>query len=131
MLPDAAAWRDAASCHEALFAPLDPGARIGLIARGAPTSMLVWEAGEGEVAVRDEPFAGYSGCGADMVLAADDEALAGIRAAGDASLFEVLRAGIRSGRIVCYMLRRRCDLEAKGFDELLEALGFAFMGACR
>ncbi|HNH35640.1 MAG TPA: hypothetical protein PK375_06980, partial [Rhodocyclaceae bacterium] len=72
-----------------------------------------------------------AGCAVDMVLAADDEALAGLRAAEDARLFEVLRAGIRSGRIVCYMLRRRCDLEAKGYDEMLEALGFAFMGACR
>ena len=131
MLPDAAVWREAASHHETLFAPLDPGAKIGLIARGAPMSMLVWEAGGDEIAVRYEPFAGYSGCGADMVLAADDEALAGLRAAEDARLFEVLRAGIRSGRIVCYMLRRRCDLEAKGYDEMLEALGFAFMGACR
>jgi hypothetical protein len=46
-------------------------------------------------------------------------------------LFAVLRAGVRSGHIVCYMLKRRCLLEERGFDELLEALGFAFMGACR
>jgi hypothetical protein len=46
-------------------------------------------------------------------------------------LFEVLRAGVRSGRVVCYMLKRRCVLEERGLDELLEALGFAFMGACR
>jgi hypothetical protein len=46
-------------------------------------------------------------------------------------LFEVLRAGIRSGHIVCYMLKRRCLLEERGLDELLDALGFAFMGACR
>ena len=62
---------------------------------------------------------------------ADDGALAAVRAAGNGPLFEVLRAGIRSGRIVCYMLKRRCELEERGFDELLDALGFAFMGACR
>lgn len=131
MLPDSAAWRSAAACHEALFAPLDPGARIGLIARQSPAGMLVWEAGAEGIESRDEAFPGYSASGADVVLAADDEALAGIRAAAGEDLFEVLRAGIRSGHIVCYMLRRRCDLEARGYDELLEALGFAFMGACR
>ncbi len=131
MLPDATAWRNAAARHGELFAPLDAGARIALVAREAPAGMLLWEAGEAGIEVRDEAFPGYSASGADVVLAADDEALAGIRAADEARLFEVLRAGIRSGRIVCYMLRRRCDLEARGFDELLEALGFAFMGACR
>ena len=68
---------------------------------------------------------------ADIVLAADDESLAAVRAAADGALFAALRAGIRSGHIVCYMLKRRCLLEERGFDELLDALGFAFMGACR
>ena len=51
--------------------------------------------------------------------------------AAEGQLFAVLRAGIRSGAVVCYILRRRCDLEARGFEELLDGLGFAFMGACR
>lgn len=130
-LPDAAAWRAAAAYHAELFAALDSGARIGLVAREAPAAMLLWEVGSAGVAVRDVQFAGFSASGADILLAADAEALAKIAAAADAQLFEVLRAGIRSGAVVCYILRRRCDLEARGFEELLEALGFAFMGACR
>lgn len=132
ILPDPGLWLAAAACHEDLFAALDPGARIGLITREAPTSMLVWESdGSGGSKVHIIPFSGFSTCGADMVMAADAEAMAQIRDATDVYLFEVLRVGIRSGSVVCYMLRRRCDLEARGFDELLEALGFAFMGACR
>jgi hypothetical protein len=130
-LPTADAWRSAARRHDELFAPLDAGARIGLLARSAPTRVLVWEAGERGVDAWVEAFAGYSATTADIVLAADDESLAQVRAAGDGALFEVLRAGIRSGHIVCYMLERRCVLEERGFDELLDALGFAFMGACR
>jgi hypothetical protein len=130
-LPDAAAWRSAAARHDELFAALDPGARIGLVAREAPASMLLWEAGDAGIEVRNAPFPGFSASGADVLLAADADALAQIRAAADAQLFTVLRAGIRSGAVVCYVLRRRCDLEARGFDELLDALGFAFMGACR
>jgi hypothetical protein len=130
-LPDAAAWRSAAARHDELFSALDPGARIGLVAREAPASMLLWEAGDAGIEVRNAPFPGFSASGADVLLAADADALAQIRAAADAQLFTVLRAGIRSGAVVCYVLRRRCDLEARGFDELLDALGFAFMGACR
>lgn len=131
LLPAADAWRDAAARFDDLFAPLDAGARIGLLARSAPTQLLVWEAGEAGVEVRVEPFAGYAASGADIVLAADDESLATLRTAVDGALFEALRAGIRSGGIVCYMLRRRCVLEERGYDEMLDALGFAFMGACR
>lgn len=131
MLPAADAWCGAAARCPELFGALDPGARIGLLARSDPTQMLAWEAGEEGVAAVRVPFPGYAACDADIVLAADDEALAAIRAACGGALFEVLRAGIRSGHIVCYMLRRRCVLEERGFDELLDALGFVFMGACR
>jgi hypothetical protein len=130
-LPAPEAWLAAAAAHDELFAPLDPGVRIALLARAAPTRMLVWEAGNVDVEARIEPFAGYASCDADVVLAADDESLAELRAAASRALFEVLRAGIRSGHIVCYMLRRRCVLEQRGLDEILDALGFAFMGACR
>ena len=130
-LPDPAAWRAAAARHDDLFAALDPGARIGLIARETPATMLLWEAGDAGIEVRDAPFPGFSASGADILLAADAEALAQICGAADGQLFAVLRAGIRSGAVVCYILRRRCDLEARGFEELLDGLGFAFMGACR
>lgn len=130
-LPLPTAWQAAARHHADLFDPLDAGARVALIARSAPATMLLWEASDDGLQARTAPFAGYSTCGADIALAADDEALAAVGAAGTAHLFEVLRDGIRSGHIVCYMLRRRCVLEERGYDELLDALGFAFMGACR
>ena len=130
-LPDPAAWRAAAAHHDALFAPLTPGARIGLVARETPDTMLLWEAGDIGMEVRSAPFRGFSDSGADILLAADAQAVAAICAAGSEHLFIVLRAGIRSGAIICYMLSRRCELEVQGFEELLDALGFAFMGACR
>jgi len=130
-LPSAAAWLAAADHHHELFAPLDPGVRIALYARSTPARMLVWEAGAAGIAARNEPFEGYAATGADIVLAADDAALAELRAATAAHTFTTLRAGIRAGHVVCYMRKRRCVLEERGLDELLDALGFAFMGACR
>lgn len=130
-LPDPAAWRAAAARHDELFAPLTAGARIGLLAREAPATMLLWEVGGAGIEARNAPFPGFSDCGADMLLAADAQALAAIRAALKGQLFIVLRAGIRSDAIICYMLSRRCELEVQGFEDLLDALGFAFMGACR
>jgi len=130
-LPDALAWRAAAVRHDALFAALTPGARIGLVAREAPASMLLWEASDAGIQARAAPYPGFSDSGADILLCADAAALAAIRAAVDGQLFSVLRAGIRTGDIICYMLSRRCELEVQGFEDLLDALGFAFMGACR
>jgi hypothetical protein len=130
-LPSPEAWLAAAAHHADLFAPLDPGVRIALLARSSPTQMLVWEAGNAGIDARLEAFAGYAASAADIVLAADHVSLLEVRSAVTGRLFEVLRAGIRSGHIVCYVLKRRCVLEERGLDELLEALGFAFMGACR
>lgn len=130
-LPSVDAWRAAAQCHLELFAPLDAGARIGFIARAAPSRMLVWQAGDAGVEVRIEPFTGYAATGADIVLAADADCLSRLRAADDRSLVAELRAGIRAGNLVCYVLKPRCELEQRGYDELLDALGYAFMGACR
>ena len=42
-----------------VFAALDPGARIGLIAREAPATMLLWEAGDAGIEVRAAPFPGF------------------------------------------------------------------------
>ncbi|GMV47445.1 MAG: hypothetical protein AMXMBFR66_28430 [Pseudomonadota bacterium] len=131
MLPAPTAWRAAAQRHAGLFAPLAPGARIALVARSAPQTMLLWETGAEGLAARCAPFAGYGASGADLVFAADDEALAALARALDGALFEALRACIRNGSIICYVLHRRAELEERGFDELLEAIGYAFMGACR
>lgn len=131
LLPSPLAWRAAAARHGSLFEALDAGARIALVARPSSPAMLLWEARGGGIDARLVPFTGYADSGADIVLAADDVALAAIGAAVDGALFAALRDGIRSGHIVCYVLRRRCHLEERGFDELLDALGYAFMGACR
>ena len=130
-LPLPEAWLAVAAHHVELFAQLDPGVRIALLARAAPTQMLVWEAGNCGVDARIEPFADYAASGADIVLAADDESLIAVRSADAGRLFDALRAGVRSGHIVCYMLKRRCVLEERGLEDLLDVLGFSFMGACR
>lgn len=131
MLPAPPSWQAAAAGRPDLFEPLDAGARIALLAREQPDAMLVWEVGAGGVEARVEPFTGYAASRADIALAADAAALAGLRAGPGDAPFELLRSGIRSGHIVCYILRRRCHLEERGFEELLTELGFAFMGACR
>jgi hypothetical protein len=93
--------------------------------------MLLWEASDAGIQARAAPFPGYFDSGADILLSANAAALAAIYTAVDGQLFYVMRAGIRNGDIICYMLSRRCELEVQGFDDLLDALGFAFMGACR
>src|SRR5450631_1217977 len=66
LLPDVAAWNAAAARHNELFAALTPGARVGLVAREAPASMLLWEAGDAGVQARTAPFPGFFDSGADI-----------------------------------------------------------------
>jgi len=117
-LPELAAWRAAAARHDGLFAALDPGACIGLIAREAPATMLLWEVGDAGIEVRDAPFPAFAASGADIVLAANAQALGEICSAVDAQLFVVLRAGIRSGAVVCYVFLSPSGAQNWGFDRL-------------
>jgi hypothetical protein len=131
LLPDPQAWHAAAREQAELFDALERGARIGLIARHAPDEMLVWETSATGVAVDVALFSGFAHAGVDLLLSADEASLAAIRGATGEDLFAVMRAEIRRGALVCYVLRRRCELDALGYEELLDALGFAFLGACR
>jgi hypothetical protein len=104
------------------------------------------------------PFAGYDQPGVDVLLSADEAALVAIRQAvepgdgaalttspndGDrgaagpagpsdhgADLFAVMRGQIREGSLLFFMMRPGGELEALGYEELLEALGFACTGTC-
>ena len=62
-LPSRALWQDAAAGRPDLFGPLDAGARLALVARRDPQSMLLWQAEAQGTVARIEPFAGFAASG--------------------------------------------------------------------
>jgi hypothetical protein len=135
---DIARWQAALAMHAGAFSCLAPGSRIGLVADNAlatagsaGSSMLVWQATERGLSVQAGTFPGFEQTDVDILMAADDAALASMDQALDADVLAMLRELIREGRLLFFARKTRRDLEEAGYEELLEQLGFAFMGACR
>ena len=131
-------WQAALAAHGGAFSCLEPGSRIGLVAETALSAagcagsrMLVWEATERGVNVEPATFPGFEHTDVDILMAADDAALGSINDVLEGDWLATLRLLIREGRVLFFARKARRDLDEAGYEELLEQLGFAFMGACR
>jgi len=136
MLADTPAWEAMLASHAATFAALQPGCSLGLVPKAdterRPGRMLVWERCDGErMKAEVRPFTGYQGCGVDILFAAEDEGLAAIhRRLADRPLGE-MKSALRRGELYLFVMKSRDQLIDAGWDEFLETLGLAYLGACR
>ncbi len=134
-LPEAARWQGLLDRHSALFGDLDDGCRIGIARRtdlkppGA--EMVVWEARGRRLVAGRRPFCGYENAGVDVLLVGDDDAMTELSAELDGDALPTLKRLVRRGNVVCYVLRRQCELIEAGYEDVLQSMGVAFAGACR
>jgi len=135
---DTARWQAALDPHAGTFSCLAAGSRIGLVAESAVngraaagSQMLVWQATDEGLRVATEPFCGFDAAEVDILIAADAAALASLHASLDGDLLGSLRSLIRNGHILFFARKTRRSLEDAGYEDLLDQLGFAFMGVCR
>lgn len=135
ILPPPERWAPLFERHGTLFGDLEDGARIGIAARdeirGPAASMVVWEARGGRMAASGRPFPGFRDAGVDVLLVGDGESIAALEDELDGDPLPTLKGLVRKGGIVCYVLRRQCELLEAGFEDVLQSLGVAFLGACR
>ncbi|MCL4800110.1 MAG: hypothetical protein KJ025_11030 [Burkholderiales bacterium] len=151
MLADVAGWQRMLDRHAELFAELVAGARIGILPReatgfapgrqpaawrearfgpaGAP--MLAWEAADGRMRAACERVGGFADALADFLLLADGQSIAEAYAALDGDALGRLKRRIRRGDVMLCTFRTRAELAAAGYEDFLDSLGLAFMGACR
>ncbi len=136
MLADLPAWEAMLERHADTFAALQPGCGLGLVPKDdterRPGRMLVWTRAEGggmQAGLR--PFTGYKDCGVDILFVAEESGLAAIhRALADRPLGE-MKAALRRSELFLFVLKPRDQLIDDGWDDFLETLGLAFLGACR
>lgn len=135
---DPTRWQVALDPHAGTFSCLAAGSRIGLVAESAVSGnaatgseMLVWQATHEGMRVATESFRGFEDAEVDILIAADEVALASLRASLDGDLLRDLRSQIRDGHILFFARKARRSLEDAGYEDLLDQLGFAFMGVCR
>jgi hypothetical protein len=138
VLTDTVRWRAALSGAGGLFAPLAPGARIGLVAEAAvlpggppDAPMLVWEKRATGIDVRESEFGSFEAADVDVLIAVDARAQAELDGALAGDVIAAMRGLLRTGHLLFFARRPLRALEDAGYQGLLEEMGFAYLGACR
>ena len=136
ILADLSAWNAMLSRHAEVFSGVTPGSGIGIVPQADAAqrcgTMLVWERTEADgMAAALRPYTGYAQCGVDLLFVAEDRGLNAIYAEIVARPLDEMKAALRRGDLCMFVTKRRDDLSDAGWDELLEALGRAYIGLCR
>lgn len=144
---DLDAWQAMLDRNSELFADMVSGSRIGFVSREASgilpgkhvegvkqaneAPMLAWEVRDGAMSVRLERFTGMTTTQVDLLLVADDEAMAMMRGEVGANALSDIKRLIRHGRMIFFVFKNKYQLQDAGYEDFLDSLGLAFLGACR
>ena len=147
MFGDMAPWQSMLDRHRELFLDMVPGSRIGFVSReasgilpgkhlegvrlAAEVPMLAWQLDAGGMSARIERFAGMASTRVDLLLVADDEALATMLDELGGDTLAAIKRLIRRGRMMFFVFKNKAQLQDAGYEDFLDSLGLAFLGACR
>jgi hypothetical protein len=128
-------WRALLDRNADTFSGLLQGARIGLLSKDdfePPAAMMVvWEASKNGMQANYEAFPGFEKVKIDLLLIADDAAIRRLHDADTPAPFTEIKSKVRRREILLYVVKPRHELLDWGYEDFLDALGLAFMGACR
>jgi len=153
MFADLPAWQAILDRYQELFSDMLPGSRIGILPRSGTSfmpgkhlaglsnsefslpdgKMLAWEVSAQGHGMR----AGYHPCRkfgeaqADLLLVPDDAAFEEIRRSLDGDPLSTIKKMIRCGNILFFVMKTKYQLQDAGYEDFLDTLGLAFLGACR
>lgn len=141
-------WQTMLDRHGELFADMVPGSSVavvpregsgiqpgkhvaGLKAAGGSGDMLRWEVTADGMHAEIVPYRGFQEAKVDLLFVAEAEALDKLRGnIGDETL-PLMKRQIRAGSIMFFVMRTKYELQDAGYEEFLDSLGLAFLGACR
>lgn len=145
---EAPVWQAMLDRHGELFTDMVPGSAVGFVPRagsgiqpgkhvaglvdcGSDVEMMRWTVdGKGMVA-SVQPYPGFQDAQVDLLFVADDVALTVMHASLDGDTLSSIKRLIRQGNIMFFVLRTKFELQDAGYEEFLDTLGLAFLGACR
>lgn len=133
---DDAGWRALLQRERTLFDPWADGTAIGIVPRavadaGGGGTMMVWERRGGAMHVGHRRFDGFASAGVAVLFVAAPGALEAVHARLPAQALGAMKLALRAGTMLLYVLVPRTRLIDDGCEDFLEALGLAYMGACR
>lgn len=153
MFFDLPAWQAMLDRYQELFSDMLPGSCIGILPRSGTGlmpgkhlaglsnaefdlpdgKMLAWEISAEGLGMR----AGYRACRrfddaqADLLLVPDDAALEEIQRNLVGDPLATIKKMIRRGNILFFVMKTKYQLQDAGYEDFLDTLGLAFLGACR
>jgi hypothetical protein len=151
MFADLPAWQALLDRYQELFSDMVPGSRIGILPRSGTSlmpgkhlagltsaefdlpggNMLAWEVDSGGMRAGYQPCRRFEEARADLLLLPDDAALEEIRRSLGADPLSAMKKMIRSGGILFFVMKTKYQLQDAGYEDFLDTLGLAFLGACR
>ncbi len=135
ILGDLDRWSAVFEAAGEAFDSLRTGARLGILPRADADAMggamLVWESGATGMRAKLQAFKNYVGTGVDIIFVPEAAALGRLHAAEPGEAIGTIRSLVREGSVIFFSMRRGRELRALGYEPLLDALGLAFLGACR
>lgn len=132
---DLAGWQGLLAREWRLFEPMVEGASIGIVARESTDAgsggMLVWRREAGGMRVERSVFGGFADCPVGVLFVAEPDALEALHARIDDNALGAMKLQLRAGTMLLYVIAPKKKLLDDGYEDFLEALGLAFLGACR
>lgn len=145
---DIAAWQSMLERHAPLFTELLPGSAVGFVPRagsgihpGKHVAGVMNASGQGEMmswsmegdAMRASlrHYSGFQEARVDLLFVADEDGLQAMRAALNGETLSIVKRQIRKGAIMFFVMKTKYELQDAGYEDFLDSLGLAFLGACR
>jgi hypothetical protein len=123
-------WQPVLDANADPFAPLDPGAAAALEWRArASTDAPVLASSVMGAAVKT--WQGVGRADVDLVFVCLREALDRFAEVDVEARLSVLKDLLHGGKVLFFVMKTKCNLVNAGWEEFLDSLGLAFMGACR
>ena len=151
MFADLPAWQAMLDRCQELFSDMLPGSRIGILPRSGTSlmpgkhlaglsnsefsfpdgKMLAWEVNGEGMRAGYRPCRKFNEAQADLLLVPDDAAFEEIRRSLDGDPLSTIKKMIRRGNILFFVMKTKYQLQDAGYEDFLDTLGVAFLGACR
>jgi hypothetical protein len=142
------AWQAMLDRHAPLFSELSPGSAVGFVPRagsgihpgkhvagvmnaGGEGEMLTWSMDGDRMRANVRQYSGFQDARVDLLFVADEAGLDAMREALHGETLSIIKRQIRKGSIMFFVMKTKFELQDAGYEDFLDSLGLAFLGACR
>jgi hypothetical protein len=132
---DANVWQPVLDHHSSLFAGLEPGSAAALVSKqdwdARSGTMLEWRSGANGMRADVREWSGPAEANVDLLFVGLRDAFQRLAQTNSGERFSLLKDMVHEGEVLFFVMKTKCSLVDAGWEDFLDTLGLAFMGACR